>query len=335
MKQILKEPLVHFLVLGALLFGAYAWLNRGASGTAVNRAGTVRVTTNEVAWLKATWARQWQREPTRDELRGLVTEYLKEELLAREARTMGLDENDLIVRRRLAQKLEFLVQDTSRLADPTEDDLRRFYAANPERFAESARVSFTHVYFSRDRRKDAAADARAALAVLSRTDVAQASQPASSGGIPAASSESERGRSENPQAGKPALHDLGDRLLIDPEILNADEQTVSAQFGKEFAGAVFALQPDAWHGPIESGYGLHLVRVSESKPAKRREFADVKTQVLEHWREQRQREDNEKYFAGLLKKYDVVVDENLKPLVGPLDAPIAAQWNGSGEEGAR
>ena len=138
-------------MLGALLFGAYAWLNRGASARQENGAGTVRITTSEVAWLADTWARQRQRPPTREELRGLVTEYLKEELLAREARAMGLDEDDLVVRRRLAQKLEFLVQDTSRLAEPTDEDLRRLYDANPDRNSKPRRaVSFTHVFFNRE-----------------------------------------------------------------------------------------------------------------------------------------------------------------------------------------
>ena len=118
MKRLLKEPLLHFLVLGALLFAVYSWLNRSLPDNK-SAAGTVRITSNEIAWLKETWSRQWQREPTRDELRGLVTDFLKEELLAREARALGLDQNDTIVRRRLAQKLEFLVQDTSRLAPET------------------------------------------------------------------------------------------------------------------------------------------------------------------------------------------------------------------------
>jgi len=297
MKRLLKEPLLHFLVLGALLFAVYSRLNRSLPDNK-STAGTVRITGNEIAWLKETWSRQWQREPTRDELRGLVTDFLKEELLAREARALGLDQNDTIVRRRLAQKLEFLVQDTSRLAEPTEEDLRRFYEANPERFQTDARISFTHVFFSREKRANAATEAKAALSDLSR------------GANPA---------------------DFGDRLLVDSEVVDADMQSVAGQFGREFAEAVFTLNPGAWNGPIESGYGLHLVRVSEVKPANRREFSQVKTQVLERWREQRQREDNEKYFASLLKKYDVVVDENLKPLIGPLDESNAAPINGSSE----
>ena len=138
--------------------------------------------------------------------------------------------------------------------------------------------------------------------------------------------------SDSPPTARPS--DMGDHLL-DPEMLDADAQAVSGQFGKEFARAVFALPPGAWHGPIESGYGLHLVRVSGAKPAQRRELGEVKAQVLDLWRDQERREENERYFASLLKKYVVVVDEELKPLVGPLDSSIAGPVGGSPEEGPR
>ena len=172
LKRLIREPLFHFLVLSALIFCAYAWLNPGASAQQV--AGTVRITGRDVAWLADTWVRQQQRPPTREELRGLVTEYLKEQLLAREARSMGLDQDDLIVRRRLAQKLEFLVEDTPQQAEPTEQDLLRIYKASPDQFQSPARVSFTQIYFSRERRHDAAADAKAALAELSHSTTAPA-----------------------------------------------------------------------------------------------------------------------------------------------------------------
>jgi len=290
-------------VLGALIFAAYSWLNPGAS--AQQAASTVRITSQDVAWLADTWERQQQRPPTREELRGLVTEYLKEQLLAHEARAMGLDQDDLIVRRRLAQKLEFLVQDKLQQAEPTDEDLQRIYEASPDRYQSPARVSFIQIYFSRERRRDALADAKAALAELNQST----------------------------SAARPP--DIGDPLMLDAEILNADEQTVSGQFGNGFARTVFALQPGAWRGPIESAYGLHLVRVSDLQPAKRREFAEVKTQVLGDWREQQQREDSAKYFATLLKKYDVEVDANLQPLVGPLVGPVAGQVDASGGEGIR
>ena len=291
--KILREPLLHFVVAGALLFAAYSWLRRGEKGDA---PVAVRITANEVAWLRETWSRQWQREPTQDELRGLVTDFLKEELLAREARAMRLDENDTIVRRRLAQKVAFLVEDTARLAEPTEQDLRRFYDAHPEHFQAEARVSFTHVFF----RDGKDAEAKAALAELAR-------------GADAAA--------------------LGDRLLIDAELRDADAQSVAAQFGADFAKSVLTLKPGAWSGPVVSGYGLHLVRVAEHTPGRLRDFAEVKARVLERWRDGQQRESSARYFAGLLKKYGVAVDQDLKPLIGPLDGPLPLVP--AGGEGAR
>jgi hypothetical protein len=300
-KRLIHEPLLHFLLIGAVLFGAYAWRNRGTPGE--SQARQVRISEADVKWLKETWSKQWQREPTRDELRGLVTEFLKEELLAREAREMGLDQDDIVVRRRLAQKVEFLVQDTSQLVEPTEDDLRKFYADHPERFSEPARVSFTHVYFSPEKRKDAASDANAALERL---------------GDP-------RRLTLDPQPSE-----LGDRLLLDSDFRDVNQQAVAGQFGETFATAVFALPAGSWRGPIESGYGLHLVRVLSQTPARQREFAQVQIQVLDRWRDQRRQESNREYFAGLLKKYDVVMDETVRPLVGFMDVNPATAAGAEG-----
>ena len=286
MTRYLKEPLLHFLIAGGLLFAAYAWFNP-PSQNAGAEPRQVRIGAGEVRWVTQTWARQWQREPTPEELRGLVMNLIKEELFSREAREMRLDENDTIVRRRLAQKLEFLVQDTARVAEPTEDDLRRFYAAHVERFSADGRISFTQVYFNRERRKDAAQDARTMLARLSSATPAD-------------------------------IATAGDRLLVEAKFRDADEQTVASAFGPDFARAVFGLQPDAWHGPIESGYGLHLVYVTKAQPVHPRPYAEVRSQVLERWREQHQREGEERYFARLMQKYNVVVDDGVKSLVGPL-----------------
>ena len=288
MKRWLGEPIVHFLVFGALLFGGYAWLHRGESGSGDKGAGPVRITAKEIAFLTEAWGRLQQREPTREELQALVAGYLKEELLSREARAMGLEQNDPIIRRRLAQKVEFIVKDTSRLTEPTADDLHRFYQAHMERFQSPARVSFTHVFFNPETRRDPAADAKAALAALSR--------------------------------GAAVIGDIGDPFPIDAEVRDDIVQTVTERFGDHFAKAVFVLEPGAWHGPIASGFGLHLVRVTQAKPVRQLSFSEVEPQVREHWRDERQREANEQYYESLLKKYGVVVDESVKPLVGPLDA---------------
>lgn len=277
MRRWLKEPLLHFLLAGALLFAAYGWLNRENDSA----ARVVHITTAEVTWLKQTWARQWQRPPTEPELRGLVASYLKETLLAREAKAMGLDEDDTVIRRRLAQKMEFLMQDTARLAEPGEDVLRRFYEAGHARYQAPAHISFTQLFFKTE------AAARKGLAQL-----------------PARSPD-----------------ELGDPSMLEREHAEADERAVASQFGDAFGREVFGLETGQWHGPLASGYGFHLVRVSARQDGQPRPFAEVRARVLEDWQRDQQAKASEQFLDGLLKKYDVVVEDGLKSLIGPL--PVA------------
>jgi hypothetical protein len=291
MRRWLGEPFLHFLVGGSLLFAAYAWLNPSvpAGGSGPRQ---VRIGAGEVRWLTDTWVRQWNREPTPDELRVLVSSLVKEELLAREARELGLDENDTVVRRRLAQKLEFLLQDVTRIPEPTEDELRRLYEASAEAHRTEPRVSFTHVYFSRARRKDAAKDAAEALVRLVNVPSADVAQ-------------------------------MGDPLLVEAAFRDADRQTVESALGPEFARAVFALRPGGWHGPLVSAYGVHLVRVESTDAARSRAFAEVRGQVLARWRAERQREHEAQLFKRLVEKYEVVLDDSAKSAIGPLDLTSA------------
>lgn len=274
MKRILKEPLFHFFVGGALLFAAYAWLNRDVP----DAPRVVRITATEVNWLKETWALQWKRQPDDQELRTLVSDYLKEVLLAREATELGLDANDTVVRRRLAQKMEFLLQDTARLAEPSEDELRRLHATGGDRYREQSRISFSQIFFHSE------ALARTALAKVGTT-------PASA---------------------------LGDRTMLESDLKDADQQIVTAMFGSDFAGKLFTLEPGRWHGPLTSGYGYHLVRISDHQPGQPRPFTEVRAQVLEEWQRSQQARANEQFYAGLLKKYDLVVEESVKPLIEPI-----------------
>lgn len=275
----LREPLLHFAVGGALLFGAYAWLNPSAPASEAGRQ--VRIGAGEMKWLATTWQRQWGREPAPGELRVLVSNLVKEELLAREAREMRLDENDTIVRRRLAQKLEFVLQDTARLTEPSEEELRRFYEASPDAFLTGPRVSFTQIYF-RSERRSAAAAALPKLVGATPSDAAR----------------------------------LGDRLLVEAEFRDAEPQAVAAAFGPDFARAVFKLQPGAWHGPLESGYGVHLVRVAAAQPAQPRAFEEVRPLVLERWREQQQRAAEARFLERLMAKYEVLIDDSVKAAIG-------------------
>jgi parvulin-like peptidyl-prolyl isomerase len=278
MKRWLHEPLLHFLVAGSVLFAVYGWLNRD-NGDAPR---AVRITSAEVNWLKESWARQSLRPPNEQELRGLVTDYLKETLLAREAKAMGLDEDDTIVRRRLAQKMAFLVQDTARLAEPDEGVLRRFYDAHRAQYQTSGRVSFTQIYFKTE------AAARDALGNIKTRNV----------------------------------DELGDPSMLERDYSQADEQTVASTLGPEFAGKILVLAPGPWHGPLASSYGFHLVRVDAQQAAQARPFDEARPQVLDDWHRVQQEKASRQFFTGLLKKYDVVVEDSLKPLIGPLSGAM-------------
>lgn len=287
MHTFLKEPLLHFLMAGAMLFAVYGWFNDGTRFESKEER-MVRITASQVEWLKQTWARQWGRPPNEDELREIVAGYLKEELLAREARELNLDENDIVVRRRLAQKMDFMVQDTTQIAEPSEEELRRLYESHPEGFQTPARITFTHVFFNRDRRgARAEADALAALEQL---------WPPATGSAP----------------------DFGDRFLSQYDFYEIEKLAIAGVFGPEFARRVFTVEPGEWQGPIESDYGLHLVHVTRKEPARLPDFETVKSDVLTLWRQQRELEAQERYFSALLEKYEVVVDESVKSLVGPL-----------------
>jgi hypothetical protein len=290
--KLLGEPLLHFAVAAVVLFTAYSWLN--PSRPATEGVEPVQVGQGEVRWLSETYASQWRRPPDARELQGLVTDLVNEELLAREAQAMGLGKDDTIVRRRLAQKLKFLVEDTSRLAEPTESELRQYFNKNADRFERSATISFTHIFFNPQKHINVTLDATAALNELQMAD-------------------------PHIQAAE-----IGDRFLLDTNLRDADEQTVSNMFGADFARAVFALAPGTWRGPLKSGYGQHLVFVSAKTAASRPVFDAVRDKIPEEWRRETEEDIGREYLARLREKYGVVLDDSVKALFHPQSATNAA-----------
>jgi hypothetical protein len=284
---LMKEPLLHFLLAGVALFGAYAWMNRVAENPNASKAQQIHIGAGDVQWIAENWTTQWQRPPTRDELRGLIADYLNEQLLAREARALGFEDNDVIIRRRLAQKLTFLIEDTLRRAEPSETELQQFYEANARRFRSDARISFAHIYFNPQRRADARSDATDALKMLLQV------------------------------RGTPPIAELGDRLLMESELRDETEQSISGVFGPSFARAAFALKTSAWSGPIESGYGLHLVRVSGLQEGQLPALSEVRARVVEEWKREQEKSAKELYLAELRKKYNIVGDEQVRALIAP------------------
>jgi len=290
---VLRDPLGHFLLLGALLFAGYALF--GGNKARTNPSRPVVIGTGEVRWLTETWSRQWRREPTPEELRDLVTGLVREELLARAAREMRLDEDDVIVRRRLAQKLEFVLRDTAADGEPSEPELERLLAEHPERFRVEARRSFTQVLFSTSR-----ADPRGDAAhVLRRLSASR----------------------------RPSPERWGDPQLLPESVRDADAQNVAAAFGPAFAREVFLLDVGSWSGPVASSYGQHLVRIDSATAARQRSLPEARAEVLELWRTLKAAEREARTLAELRERYGVVLDEGVRRMIAP--SPIVpATWNG-------
>ncbi len=273
MKKLYKEPLLHFLIIGALIFGLFSILNKEEASISGNK---IVVTTAEIERLSANWSKKWNRPPTETELKGLINSYIKEEVYYREALALGLDQNDTILRRRLMQKMEFLSSDLADLNTPDETALNKYFLDNQDKYKLPARVSFTHIYFSLDKR--GAKVVEDAKNVLSELNVLRAP-------------------------------DLGDSFMMEYDFVQETPFEVERLFGKGFAEELFTLGINTWQGPIESGYGLHLVRISEKIDSRMPELALVIDKVRTDFMfEQRQRV-NKEIYEKFKERYEIVIEE--------------------------
>ncbi len=269
----LREPLVHFLLLGGALFAIDAW----RSGPAESPDRIV-VGPGRIAHLSTLFERTWLRPPSAVELEGLVADWVREEVAYREARDMGLDRDDSVLRRRLRQKLEFLAEDLAAQAQPSEAELERFLAEHADAFREETRTSFRQVCLSREQRGDAVeADAQALLAQLGED-------------IPGDDGE------------------LGDLLLLPAELELARESEIDAQFGAGFGRALEPLPLDAWAGPIESTFGLHLIHVSAREPGRLPPLAEVRPVVEREWFAARREQGIEDFYREVMARYEVSIE---------------------------
>jgi parvulin-like peptidyl-prolyl isomerase len=246
-KRLLHEPLLQFLLVGVALFAGYSYQQRGGSADASPRE--IRLTLDDLAQLELLFRSQWQRPPTPDEFGRLVENKVQEEVLYREAIAMGLDKDDTIVKRRMAQKMQFLAEDVAAAREPGSDELRAWFAGHGDIFAQPPRVAFRHLYFASDRRgAGARGEAEAALAEL-------AGQPR----------DSERAVADPFMF----LDYYGDRSV----------EEIAREFGPGFAQSVGKLAPGAWQGPVESGYGWHLVFVDSVIPGRIPDYQVVEAEV--------------------------------------------------------
>ena len=273
LRRILREPLLHFLVLGAGLFVLFGVVGEPAE----EPPDEIVVSAAKVENLAELFRQTWRRPPTRAEIDGLIEDHIKEEILYREALALGLERDDIVIRRRLRQKMEFISEDTALQAEPTEHELRAFLAEHAERFREPSRISFAQVYLSPDRRgEDVWGDAERVLVAL------------------------DAGRTEPAQAGDP--------FLLEQDYREVAAHDVERLFGGAFADRIAELPVGRWAGPVESGYGLHLVLVGERTPGHLPELDEVRDAVTNEWRAARREEANRAFYEGLRARYEVTVE---------------------------
>ncbi len=276
-KALLREPLLHFLLLGVALFAVSRFVKPATDRTAPSRQ--IVLTLDDLRQLQIGFAAQWQRPPSQQEMLALIENRIKEEILYREALAMGLDKDDTIVRRRMAQKMEFLAEDVSAAHEPTSEELKTWFAKNTAMFTQPARVTFRHLYYSPDRRgRNAWSDAKVAL-----------------------------GKLVGKPAGWPGAAALGDPFMFQDYLADRTPDQVAKDFGPPFAKTLFVQEPGVWTGPIESGYGWHLVFVDSLTPERTSSFEEVEPDVKTAWLASRKAEAWDKAYRAMRAKYELVL----------------------------
>lgn len=273
----LREPLLQFLVVGVLLFGA--WKTVSPDSYARSPTNRIALTDDDLKQLATTWVLAGRESPSPEQMQRLVEDKIREEVLYREALALGLDKDDTIVKRQLARKMEFLAEDVSKLEEPKPGELKAWYEKHKGRFALPPRVSFRHVYFSPDRRGAMVrADAERALSLL-------AGKPIDS----------------------PSIATAGDPFMFQQYYGDRSFDEIARQFGPRFARALVEITPGAWAGPIASGYGWHAVFTESVTPQRIPDYEEIEADVKTAWIEDRRNEVRSRMYEAMRARYDVVL----------------------------
>ena len=272
-----KEPIVIFFVLGLVVFGLHSFLNRATQDD--TDPFTVSITSTDIEWIKSSWEARRKRPPTQKELQGLIGRYIRDEILHREALAMDLDDRDLIIQRRLVQKLTFVFEDLAETIEPTDGELKTYLRENPEKFRIPEMISFTHVYFSPEKRKTAVEEAKTVLV-----------------GLKSADSPAEEAVT------------LGDAIMIDSSFRRKSPDEVVRILGREFADKLFSIDEKGWHGPIGSAFGWHLVYLRDRTAAKMPAFEHIREDVKYDFMYIRKKEVIDNAYNAAKSRYTVLVE---------------------------
>ena len=280
MRRVLKEPLFHFLLIGAALFAVFGWARVG------ERSGddsTIVVSAGRIQQLAGIFAKTWQRPPTKQELQGLIDDFVLEEIYYRQAREMGIDRDDTVIRRRLRQKLEFLTDDAAALVEPSDEELAAYLAENEERFRRDSVYSFRQIYINPEKHGNDGSDGKNGDGLVDYVEKTLAAL----------------------RAGETVQGDSG---LLPESHAGAAGRTVNATFGRGFAEQLDALEMGSWQGPVESGLGVHLVLVQSREPGVVPPLEEIRPVVEREWANEKRIEMREKMNEDLKGDYDIVIE---------------------------
>jgi peptidyl-prolyl cis-trans isomerase C len=277
MKKILKDPLVYFFILGLVVFSLHSFLDR--TDKVEEDPHTVDVTSADIEWLRSSYEARMNRKPTQQELEVLIDNYIREEILYREALAMGLDEGDTTIKRRLVMKMTFIFEDLAETKEPTDEELKEYMKENQEKYLIPEMISYTQVYFNPEKRENIVEEAETVLARL---------------------------KSENITLEEAVL--LGDPLMIDSSFRKKSPEEVSTTFGFGFTNQLFQLNGTGWQEPIESTYGLHLVYISDHTPSKIPEFENIREDVQSDFMYDHKKNVIDSAYNALKSRYTILVE---------------------------
>lgn len=272
MKQLVKEPLVHFLLFGLILFLLYGLVNKKDDGE-----NTIVIDDYDMKNIIASWEMQWKRLPTDEELKSLIEQNIKQEIFYQEALKMNLDHNDEIIKRRLAQKMQFLSNDLATIAEPSEEDLKVFYKENIDDYLSPYSYSLYQIIFNPDRRNDPKKDAMAAKDRIETID-------------------------------PNLVKDQGDKMPFPYFFKETDAIELQRQLGKRFSDQLEDLPVGQWLGPIQSGFGYHLVYILERTEPQKPDFKAVRNELVRDLEYRNQQRLDQLIFEELKKRYEIAYD---------------------------
>ncbi|WP_324731219.1 peptidyl-prolyl cis-trans isomerase [Pseudomonas paeninsulae] len=273
----LREPLLHFLLLGGLLFGVYAVLPGEPEADQ-----QIVVDHGRLAALQGNFVKAWRRPPTGEELDGLVRDYVREEMAVREARALDIDQDDSVIRRLLRQRLEFVTADLVRQAEPSEEQLQDYWKRHPEAFLQPSRYSFSQVFVDPSRHgANLQAEAARLLSRLNGGDSRDALEV--------------------------------DRSALEPIYADLSVEDLDRLFGSGFGHALSELPQDRWAGPLQSAYGAHLVRLERVQLAAQAEFAAVREPLRQAWQRDQRQQQLDQFYVALQERYQVVIVADAQP----------------------